>query len=319
MARLSNLLVASSLLVTGVLLLPQLSNASPAGKSVVQSNVIERAASVQVTNITRLDLKTGQEVSITKGPSTDIRKFSDSLVGGLLVANTAIAAGVATCIAGTAALGTWGCLGIGAAALALNYLTVWLFGTTSVVKRSEAVFPGVTTQIHAAWVPVDGSECDTACLFLANAPANTWTALGNTTYADGTVVQIHAFHDGVENGVRGLQATVPSLTSSSTKGRRQIEDDYNSVTSQFYFYQEDQTSRNDFIADYDGNANDLANAIGTTISDWAADWDAAVMCGNFYDDDGFATDGLWTVDDGNNYYGLSTGTVESYLNACQGI
>jgi hypothetical protein len=233
------------------------------------------------------------------------------------VANTAIAAGVATCIAGTAALGTWGCLGIGAAALALNYLTVWLFGTTSVVKRSEAVFDDVTVQIHPAWLPVDGSECDTACLFVANAPVNTWTALGNTTYADGTVVQIHAFHDGVEGGVRGLQAIVPSL--ASTKARRQIEDDDSGVTSQFYFYQEDQTSRNDFIADYDGNDNDLANVIGATISDMAASWDAAVMCGNFYDDDRFATDGLWTIDDGDNYYGLDTGTVENYLNACQGI
>jgi hypothetical protein len=94
---------------------------------------------------------------------------------------------------------------------------------------------------------------------------------------------------------------------------------YNSVTTQFYFEQEDQTSRNDFINDYDGNANDLANAIGQTISDWTADWNGVVMCGNFYDADGFATDGLWTVDDGNNYYGLSTSTAESYLTTCDGI
>jgi hypothetical protein len=234
------------------------------------------------------------------------------------VANTAIVAGVAVCAGTTGGLGTLPCLGLGIGAIALNYLTVWLLGSTSVVKRAGAVVDDLPTiQIHSAWHSVDG--CGTACAFVASAPAHTWTPFGNTTYADGTVVHINAMHDGIEGGVRGLQAIVPSSAAPASASRRQLETDYNSVTAQFYFEQEDETARDDFINDYDGNANDLANVIGETMSDWAAQWNGVVMCGNFDDDDGFATDGLWTVDDGDNYYGLDTSTAENYLTACAGI
>jgi hypothetical protein len=308
----------SSLLIVGALLLPGLSLASPTSQPVSQSDVVVLPASVQVTNVTRVDLAEIIGASsglVVAGPA--IKTYSDSLIGGLLVANTAIIAGVGVCAATTGGLGTLPCVGLGIGAIALNYLTVWLWGTTSVVKRSGTVVDDdhPIMQIHAEWHPVDG--CDTPCAFVTSAPVNTWIPFGNTTYADGTVVHTNAMHDGVEGGVRGLQAIVPSSAASAS--RRQIETDYDSVTTQFYFEQEDQTSRNDFISDYDGNANDLANAIGQTISDWSADWNGVVMCGNFYDADGFATDGLWTVDDGDNFYGLSTSTAESYLTECDGI
>lgn len=307
----------SSLLIVGALLLPGLSLASPTSQPYSQSDVVVRSASIQVTNVTRVDL--AEIIGASSGlavPSPAIKQYSDTLIGGLLVANTAIIGGIGVCAATTGGLGTLPCVGLGVAAIALNYLTVWLLGTTSVVKRSGTVLDhDPIVQIHAAWHPVD--ECDTACAFVSSAPANTWIPFGNTTYADGTVVNINAMHDGIEGGVRGLQAIVPSSAASAS--RRQEETDYNSVTTQFYFEQEDQTSRNDFIDDYDGNANDLANAIGQTISDWSAEWNGVVICGNFYDADGFATDGLWTVDDGNNYYGLSTSTAESYLTTCDGI
>jgi hypothetical protein len=83
------------------------------------------------------------------------------------VASTAIVAGVAVCAGTTGGLGTLQCLGLGIGAIALNYLTVWLFGATSVVKRAGAVVDDdlPTIQIHSAWHPVDG--CGTACAFVA--------------------------------------------------------------------------------------------------------------------------------------------------------
>lgn len=294
-------------------MLPELSRASPTVQSVAQSSVVERA--VSVTNITRIDLNTGLEVP--PHFNEDLPKYSDVLVSALIAGNVAIAGGVGACIAATAGLGVWPCVSLGAGAVILNYLTVWLIGTVSLVKRAGIAFDDVKIQIHSAWVPIDGSDCNTACLFVANAPINTWTALGNTTYADGTVVQMHAFHDGVEGGIRGLQAFVPSL--ASTKGRRQIYDDYNGVTTQYYFEQEGQTGRDDLVAEYDGSANDLASAYGTAIATAGAADDATVMCGNFYDTDGFVTDGLWTFDDGDNYVSPAVGTVESDLSSCAGI
>jgi hypothetical protein len=308
----------SSLLVVGAILLPGLSLASPTS----QSDIVVRSASkIQVTNVTRVDLAeiVGASSGLAVASPAAIKPYSDTLVGGLIVANTAIIAGVGVCASTTGGLGTLPCVGLGIGAIALNYLTVWLFGSTSVVRRSGAVVDGdlPTIQVHSAWHPVDG--CGTACAFVASAPAHTWTPFGNTTYADGTVVHINAMHDGIEGGVRGLQAIVPSSAAPASASRRQLETDYNSVTAQFYFEQEDETARDDFINDYDGNANDLANVIGETMSDWAAQWNGVVMCGNFDDDDGFATDGLWTVDDGDNYYGLDTSTAENYLTACAGI
>lgn len=91
--------------------------------------------------------------------------IANAVIIGLITANAAVLAGVATY---GVTLGA--CLGIGVGVIILNYLTVWY--ATGVVKRDgdEAV-DGHTVAVHPDYLA--SGACSAGCQFVAKAPANT--------------------------------------------------------------------------------------------------------------------------------------------------